>query len=187
MATWNNLKGSLFAAGRDVSQKAKEISEIAKLKMDIRSKEDYVEQQFAILGRAYYDANKEAVCEENAEQFAVIKEALDEIERMKQQLLDVQGVILCPNCGKKSPLGTSFCSGCGTRLEEIVVDAEVVSEEVVVEEPVTEESIFEEEVTEEAISKEAAADETVSQETVLEEAANEAAEEIAADTEKAAE
>ena len=45
--------------------------------------------------------------------------------------------MLCPNCGKKSPIGTSFCSDCGTKLEEVVVDAEVVSEETVEETPAT--------------------------------------------------
>ena len=155
MATWDDLKGSLFAAGRDVSQKAKEVSEIAKLKMDIRTKEDFVEKQFAILGRAYYDAHKDDVCEKDAEQFGVITEAIDEIDRMNQQLLDIQGVVLCPNCGKKSPIGTCFCSDCGTKLEEIIVDAEVVSEEPVADETVTEptddmvEVVVEETTTEE--------------------------------------
>lgn len=143
MGAWDDLKGSLFAAGRDVSQKAKEVSEVAKIKMDIRTKEDFVEKQFASLGRAYYEANKDNVANTDAEQFAVIKEAIDEIERMNQQLLDIQGVVLCPNCGKKSPVGTSFCSDCGTKLEEIIVDAEVVSEEVVVEEPAEEEVVVE--------------------------------------------
>ena len=138
MGAWDDLKGSLFAAGRDVSQKAKEVSEIAKIKMDIRTKEDFVEKQFASLGRAYYEANKDAAAASDVEQFAVIKEAIDEIARMEQQLLDIQGVVLCPNCGKKSPIGTSFCSDCGTKLEEVIVDAEVVSEEVVEEEPVVE-------------------------------------------------
>lgn len=32
-----------MSAGKDVGQKAKDVSEIAKLKMDIRSKEDFVE------------------------------------------------------------------------------------------------------------------------------------------------
>lgn len=131
MGTWEDLKGSLFAAGRDVSQKAKEVSEIAKIKMDIRAKEDFVEKQFAALGRVYYETNKDTVAEGEAEQFAVIKEAIDEIGRMEQQLLDIQGVVLCPNCGKKSPIGTCYCSDCGSKLDDVVVDAEVVSEEVV--------------------------------------------------------
>lgn len=143
MGAWDDLKGSLFAAGRDVSQKAKEVSEVAKIKMDIRTKEDFLEMQFASLGKVYYDTNKDNVCEKDAEQFAVIKEAIDEIERMNQQLLDIQGVVLCSNCGKKSPVGTSFCSDCGSKLEEVIVDATVVSEEPVVEEASEEEPVVE--------------------------------------------
>ena len=147
MSAWDNLKGSLFAAGRDVSQKAKEVSEVAKLKMDIHTKEAFVEKQFAALGRAYYEVNKDNASEADAEKFAVIKEALEEIERMSQQVLDIQGVVQCPNCGKKMPSDNSFCSDCGTKLDEIIVEATVVSEESVAEEPevVVTEEVFEEE------------------------------------------
>ena len=153
MSTWDNLKGSLFAAGRDVSQKAKEVSEVAKLKMDIHTKEDFIEKQFASLGRAYYEANKENVSEADAEQFAVIKEAFEEIERMKQQVLDIQGVVQCPNCGKKVPADNSFCSDCGTKLEEVVVDSKIVSEETI-------EDPFEAEFKEEAVEENTEAPET---------------------------
>lgn len=136
MANWENIKDSLFAAGRDVSQKAKEVSEVAKLKMDIHAKEDFVEKQFAILGRAYYEVKKDNVSAEEEEQFAVIKEALDEIERMNQQMLDIQGVVVCPNCGKKVPADNCYCSACGAKLDDVVVDAEVVLEE-----PVTEDTV----------------------------------------------
>lgn len=139
MSTWDDLKGSLFAAGRDVSQKAKEVSEIAKLKMDIHSKEDFVEKQYAILGKAYYEENKDNASEKDVEQFHVITEAIEEIYRMKQQVLDIQGVVQCPNCGKKVPEDNSFCNACGARLDEIIVDATVVSEETVEESEVTEE------------------------------------------------
>ena len=152
MSAWDNLRGSLFAAGRDVSQKAKEVSEVAKLKMDIHTKEDFVEKQFAALGRAYYEANKDDVSEADAAQFTVIKEALDEIARMSELVLDIQGVVQCPNCGKKVPSNNSFCSDCGAKLDEIVVEGSVVSEETLeeetadsVEDVVVEDVIFEEE------------------------------------------
>jgi len=139
MSAWDELKGTLFAAGRDVSQKAKEVSEVAKLKMDIHTKEDFVEKQFAILGRAYYEVNKDNASEKDAEQFRVITEAMEEIKRMNQQVMDIQGVVQCPNCGKKVPAGNAFCSDCGAKMEEIIVDATVVSEETVAEEePVVE-------------------------------------------------
>lgn len=162
MATWEDLKGSLFAAGRDVTQKAKEVSEVAKLKMDIHTKEDFVEKQYAILGRVYYETNKDNVSERDAAQFNVIKEAIEEIERMTQQVLDIQGVIQCPNCGKKVPVGTCYCSDCGAKLEEFVADATIVSEETVVEEA-------DAEVVEAPVAEEPAAEEVTVEEVVIEE------------------
>ena len=67
-----------------------------------------------------------------------IAEAMEEIKRMNQQVMDIQGVLQCPNCGKKVPAGNAFCSDCGAKMEEIIVDATVVSEETVTEEPVVE-------------------------------------------------
>ena len=46
MEFFDKLSESLVSAGKDVSQKAKDVSEIAKLKLDIKSKEDYVQKQY---------------------------------------------------------------------------------------------------------------------------------------------
>ena len=64
MEFFDKLSETIVSAGKDVGQKAKDVSEIAKLKMDIRSKEDFVEKQYAELGKAYYEKHKD---EENAE------------------------------------------------------------------------------------------------------------------------
>ena len=58
MSFFDEMKESLVSAGKDVSQKAKEVSGVAKLKLDVKSKEDYVEKQYAELGRTYFDAHK---------------------------------------------------------------------------------------------------------------------------------
>ena len=108
MSFFDEMKESLVSAGKDVSQKAKEVSGVAKLKLDVKSKEDYVEKQYAELGRTYFDAHRDD--EENAEneQFKVIKEALAEIERMKTEILNLQGAAECPNCGARMPQGASL-------------------------------------------------------------------------------
>ena len=94
MSFFDEMKESLVSAGKDVSQKAKEV------------------------GRTYFDAHKDD--EENAEneQFKVIKEALAEIERMKTEILNLQGAAECPNCGARMPQGASFCSSCGAKMAE---------------------------------------------------------------------
>ena len=119
MEFFDKLSESLVSAGKDVRQKAKDVSEIAKLKLDIKSKEDYVQKQYEELGRSYYEKHKdEEECEE-AEQFFLIKEAVEEIERMKAEVLRIQGSAECPKCGAKMPEGAVYCSNCGTKMDDM--------------------------------------------------------------------
>lgn len=117
MSFFDDVKESLVSAGKDVSQKAKEVSGVARLKLDVKTKEDFVTKQYAELGRMYYEQHKEDEEAANEEQFEVIREALEEIDRMKTEILNLQGASECPNCGAKMPLGAAFCSSCGTKLE----------------------------------------------------------------------
>lgn len=119
MGFFDELTESLTTAGRDVSQKAKEVSEIAKLKLDIKSKEDYVQKQYAALGAAYFEKHKDEEGIEEAEQFFLIKEALSEIERMRAEVLKLQGAAECPKCGVKMPEGATFCSNCGAKMNDM--------------------------------------------------------------------
>ena len=117
MEFFDKLSETIVSAGKDVGQKAKDVSEIAKLKMDIRSKEDFVEKQYAELGKAYYEKHKD---EENAEtDFFLITEALGEIERMRAEVFKLQGATECPKCGAKMPQGAAFCSNCGTKMDDM--------------------------------------------------------------------
>ncbi len=119
MGFLDELTESLTTAGRDVTQKAKDVSELAKLKLDIKSKEDYVQKQYAALGAAYFEKHKDEEEIEEAEQFFLIKEALGEIERMKAEVLKLQGASECPKCGMRMPEGAQFCSSCGAKMDDI--------------------------------------------------------------------
>ena len=131
MEFFDKLSETIVSAGKDVGQKAKDVSEIAKLKMDIRSKEDFVEKQYAELGKAYYEKHKEDETEETGENgektpeqehFFLISEALSEIERMRAEVFKLQGAAECPKCGAKMPQGAAFCSNCGTKMDDMFED-----------------------------------------------------------------
>ncbi len=119
MGFFDELTESLTTAGRDVTQKAKDVSELAKLKLDIKSKEDYVQKQYAALGAAYFAKHKDEEGIEEAEQFFLIKEALGEIDRLKNEVLKLQGATECPKCGAKMPEGATFCSSCGAKMNDM--------------------------------------------------------------------
>ncbi len=119
MDFFDKLGETLVSAGKDVSQRARDVSDIAKLKLDIKLKEDYVEKQYAALGASYYEKHKdEAECHE-AEQFFLIGEALGEIARMKAEVLRIKGAAECPKCGANMPDGAMFCSSCGAKMDDI--------------------------------------------------------------------
>lgn len=122
MEFFDRIGESLVSAGKDVSQRAKDVSEIAKLKLDIKSKEDYVKEQYAAIGEMYFEKHKDEEGLDEAEQFFLIKEALEEIERMKAEVLRIQGSAECPSCGTKMPEDAVFCSNCGAKLDDIYED-----------------------------------------------------------------
>lgn len=119
MEFFDRLGETIVTAGKDVGQKAKDVSEVAKLKIDIKAKEDYVQGQYAAIGAAYYEKHKDDAGQEDAEQLFLIREALDEIARMKAEILKIHGAVECPGCGAKMPGDATFCSRCGAKLEDI--------------------------------------------------------------------
>lgn len=128
------VKESLVNAGKEVESMAKDASAVAKLKIDIHNKETFLEKQYALLGKAFYEAHKEEEEPEQNTYFPSIKEAEAELTRLQEELLSAQGAVVCPSCGVKQTEKHDFCSSCGTALKteeaapEVVADVEIVEE-----------------------------------------------------------
>ena len=110
------VKESLVNAGKEVEDMAKGASAVAKIKIDIHNKETFLEKQYALLGKAYYDAHKDEDVEEKA-YFPSITEAEAELIRLHEELLAVQGAVECPSCGSKQSGDNAFCGDCGSSLK----------------------------------------------------------------------
>lgn len=117
MELFEKIGDTIVSAGKDVTEKAKELSSVAKLKMDIRSREDFVEKQYALIGKKYYEAHKDDDILDY-EECSVIEEALQTIADMKTQLMNLKGAKKCPNCGEEVAEGASFCANCGAKLDD---------------------------------------------------------------------
>ena len=149
MAFFDKLSETLTNASKDVSQKAKDLSGVAKLTMDIHTKEDQVQKMYAQIGKLYFESHKDDDPTEYV-QMEQIKEMLAVIEDMKKDLMELKGTKICPKCGKEIDSKDTFCKGCGAKLadDEIIVDAVVkdVSDEDVTEDTInkeTTEEVFE--------------------------------------------
>ena len=113
---FDKLKDSLVSVGKEVEEFAKDTSKVAKLKYDIHTKEDFLEQQYALLGKAFYQAHKDEDVEEKS-YFPSIAEAEEELARLNEELLDAQGSVVCSACGVKQSQDNGFCTSCGAALK----------------------------------------------------------------------
>lgn len=115
MEIFEKISDTLIQVGKDVTQKAKDVSGIAKLKMDIRAKEDFVRTQYLAIGKSYYQRHKGETLEEQA-QFDRIDEALEAITKMEIQILELKGARRCQECGAQAADVAVYCSICGAKL-----------------------------------------------------------------------
>ena len=112
----NKVKESLISAGKEVETFAKDASAVAKIKIDIHNKEVFLEKQYALLGKAFYEAHKDEDVEEKV-YFPSIEEAVAELTRLNNELLEMQDSVVCPECGEKQPKDKGFCADCGASLK----------------------------------------------------------------------
>ncbi len=137
MDFFNKVSNTISSKGKDVTKRAKEIAEIAKLTGQIAEKEETVKGAYIELGKYVYESQKEDAPEEVAEKFAAIDAAVEEIEQLKREVRKLKGKQECPDCGKEVSYSAAFCSYCGAKLpepqpEEVVDEGEVTE---VTEEP----------------------------------------------------
>lgn len=139
MEFFDKLGGTITTVGKDLSKKAKDVSGITKLKLDIRSKEEYVRDQYMHIGKSYYHAHKGEDVPEK-EMFERVEKALDEIAQMELRILELKNTKKCPNCGAEAADTAEYCSVCGTKLGLVADDEESETEDAGEQKAETEES-----------------------------------------------
>lgn len=128
MAFFDNVKGKLNQASQTTVQKAKELSEIAKLNATIAGNERQINELYSKLGYEVYCAYNENPLPEVEDLLGQLRELHQNIERCRAQIKEISAVETCPNCGARISKEMIFCSGCGTKLAVPQPEAEVVEE-----------------------------------------------------------
>ena len=136
MAIWDDITKKAAALSEKAVKQAKDLSEVAKLKMQIVEAEKAANDAYAQLGRLYAAAHGSDCEEAFASEMAAAVNAEQTIKALKAQLHDAKGVIVCEKCGAEVAKDAAFCSTCGAELPKAEpVEAEVVTEDVPAEEP----------------------------------------------------
>lgn len=119
----DKIGGTIASVCGDATQKAKDLSELAKIRMDIHSKQDYISKLYQEIGKSYYEKHKNDE-EPKYGQVLLIKEAEDVIDELKEQLSMIKGTQKCPRCDNEMPIDADFCSKCGTKLNVVVEESD---------------------------------------------------------------
>lgn len=175
MELFDKLGDTIVSVSKDATQKAKDISELARLRMEIRAKQEYLNKLFLEIGKIYYDAHKDDEEKEFKEQMLLVKDAQDVLEELRQQLGQIKGTVKCVQCGQEMPIEADYCSKCGTKLVKPKKEEEMAKDDV----EIVDAEVFETEQTSE-VEAEASDNAAVSQE-----AAEEIKEDNAADSQEA--
>ena len=145
MAIWDDITKKAAAFSEKAVKQAKDLSEVAKLKMQIVEAEKAANDAYAQLGRLDAAAHAEDCEEAFASEMAAAVNAEQTVKTLKDQLHDAKGVIVCEKCGAEVAKDAAFCSACGAEIPKPApVEAEVVTEETPAEEAPAEETPVEE-------------------------------------------
>lgn len=100
--------------------KAQEVAELTKLKMQASQLRADIDSNFQKLGEITYELRKN--CTENEE---LINMCVSEIEAQQQELEDLnkkidemKNVAKCPQCAVANPIGALYCARCGHPLKQ---------------------------------------------------------------------
>lgn len=119
MDFFDKLSDTLVTATKEVGQKAKGMTDLAKLQYDKKCKEDELKQKFEALGRKYYQQKKSEVPEEDMEDFEDIEMTIQQINDLNEGIMEAKGAKSCPKCGARVADNASFCSNCGAKLNDM--------------------------------------------------------------------
>lgn len=107
-----DIKNGIYSAGKYVSENATLATSIANIKLNLKTKEDLLQKEYAELGKKYFDKTKK----KTGEDFSKIVELQNEIDKLNEELSSLKGTKVCSNCGSKQIKGNTFCSECGSKI-----------------------------------------------------------------------
>ena len=102
--------------GSAVAQNTKNLADTASLQKANSDSKKKIEQLYAAIGKAYYEAHKNEADAAEAAAMAEITALLAQIEENDEKIKQIKGVTKCANCGADIASDAMFCNNCGTKV-----------------------------------------------------------------------
>lgn len=104
-----------------IGRKSGEMLEITKIKLDMASEKDKLEELYEEIGKAVYDTYKKGELQfpEVADKCKLIDDIHYRIRRLKQKIAEIKGGSICRDCGEVVSPTQRYCHQCGRKLEPV--------------------------------------------------------------------
>ena len=131
MTIFNNIKRGATDAANKAAKKTGEITNIAKLTMNIKNAETKLGDVYEEIGRLFYTAERtgEDCTSEIAANIMKADKIKADIAAFKAEIASLRNVIVCESCGNEVNADYAFCNFCGSKIEKPVPAEEVPAEE----------------------------------------------------------
>lgn len=122
MDFFQKTKNSIFSAGKGFSQKASDVSGIARVSIKLKEEEKELQSSLHELGLQFYNLHKEEAQIMFPELTTSIENLYSQISSDKILLAGLKGLKICPNCGAELDAIVQCCTSCGTNVENVPVN-----------------------------------------------------------------
>lgn len=119
MDFFNKAKDSFSMAGKGISQKANDISGIARVTMKMKEEEKQLQTAISELGSQLYNQKNEEAKAMFPELTEEIRSLYAALEKDRVELAFLKGKKVCPNCGTELEADVQCCTTCGINVENV--------------------------------------------------------------------
>lgn len=119
MRLFEDLSKTISEKGKEAVNKAKDLTDVIKLKTQLAGEKSKLNETFQMIGRQYYETYKGKEADEAFQSaFLSVEASKKRISALEAEICNMEGCRTCPECGAKLNQEDSFCGKCGTKMPE---------------------------------------------------------------------
>ncbi|MCL2828250.1 MAG: zinc ribbon domain-containing protein [Oscillospiraceae bacterium] len=116
MSLFDEIGKKLAQTSQSAAQKAKDLTETARLNGMISEEEKRINNAFQQIGKAYYETYGRSPDQLFAQLIAGINDSKEKMTAYAEQIKQIKGIANCQKCGGEVPYNAPFCSSCGSPM-----------------------------------------------------------------------
>ncbi len=118
MSIWDETFEAAKNVCENATRKASATVSVEKLKIKALSIDKELEKLYAAIGKNCYTRykNGEVMPDSFFSVFSKIEEKAEELEEIKDKIIEIKGGTVCNSCGKLNLEDSAYCTKCGAKL-----------------------------------------------------------------------